>query len=352
MGIQSGQIRLGRIKKGDKNLITDVPGVTVGHTTLSSRLCRTGVTAVLPHGGNLFQNKVKAASYVINGFGKSMGLVQVDELGTIETPLLLTNTLSVGTAATALTKYMLEQNPDIGTRTGTVNCLVTECNDGVLNDIRGLHVTEEHVLGALHRAGPEFEEGSVGAGTGMVCQGLKGGIGSASRLLRLDDTEYTVGALVMSNFGFPGELLIDGMRVGRDLLPQIEARQAALAQPQAPLPEKDLGSIIIILATDLPMNERQLKRAAKRSVVGLARTGSCLGNGSGDICVAFTTANQVPHYSEKKILPAAMLHDDCMDDVFRAAAEAVEEAIISSLYHAETTVGCDGTTVFSLRDFL
>lgn len=187
MGINfDSDINLGRIKKGQKNLITDVPGVKVGHVTLNHGEIKTGVTAILPHGGNMFKEKVMASSSVINGFGKSLGLVQIDELGTIETPIIMTNTLSVGTAATGLVKYMLEQNDDIGKTTGTVNSVVVECNDGFLNDIRGLHVKEDHVFEAIENAKEDFEEGSVGAGTGMSCFQLKGGIGSSSRVVELD----------------------------------------------------------------------------------------------------------------------------------------------------------------------
>lgn len=323
--------------RGERDLITDVPGVKVGHVTLKEGDIHTGVTAVLPHGGNCFQDKVMAGVSVINGFGKSVGLIQIQELGTIETPILLTNTLSVGTACEALTRYMLEGNPDIGVTTGTVNCVVTECNDGRLNDIRGLHVRPEHVRQALANAGEDFEEGAVGGGTGMVCLGLKGGIGSASRRVEVDGQTYTVGALVMSNFGAPGNLIIGGKHydtnLGRD-------------------ERKDEGSIIMLLATDIPLNERQLSRLAKRSMVALGRVGSYCGNGSGDIAIAFTTANRLPHYSEKNILETRMFYDENIDRVFVAGVEAVEEAIISSLYHAETTTGVRGNCYLGLRDFV
>lgn len=323
--------------RGERDLITDVPGVKVGHVTLKEGDVHTGVTAVLPHGGNCFQDKVMAGVSVINGFGKSVGLIQIQELGTIETPILLTNTLSVGTACEELTRYMLEGNPDIGVTTGTVNCVVTECNDGRLNDIRGLHVRPEHVREALANAGEDFEEGAVGGGTGMVCLGLKGGIGSASRRVEVDGQTYTVGALVMSNFGAPGNLIIGGKHydtnLGRD-------------------ERKDEGSIIMLLATDIPLNERQLSRLAKRSMVALGRVGSYCGNGSGDIAIAFTTANRLPHYSEKNILETRMFYDENIDRVFVAGVEVVEEAIISSLYHAETTTGIRGNCYLGLRDFV
>lgn len=323
--------------RGERDLITDVPGVKVGHVTLKEGDVHTGVTAVLPHGGNCFQDKVMAGVSVINGFGKSVGLIQIQELGTIETPILLTNTLSVGTACEELTRYMLEGNPDIGVTTGTVNCVVTECNDGRLNDIRGLHVRPEHVREALANAGEDFEEGAVGGGTGMVCLGLKGGIGSASRRVEVDGQTYTVGALVMSNFGAPGNLIIGGKHYDTNL-----GREE----------RKDEGSIIMLLATDIPLNERQLSRLAKRSMVALGRVGSYCGNGSGDIAIAFTTANRLPHYSEKNILETRMFYDENIDRVFVAGVEAVEEAIISSLYHAETTTGIRGNCYLGLRDFV
>ncbi len=323
--------------RGERDLITDVPGVKVGHVTLKEGDIHTGVTAVLPHGGNCFQDKVMAGVSVINGFGKSVGLIQIQELGTIETPILLTNTLSVGTACQELTRYMLEGNPDIGVTTGTVNCVVTECNDGRLNDIRGLHVRPEHVREALANAGEDFEEGAVGGGTGMVCLGLKGGIGSASRRVEVDGQTYTVGALVMSNFGAPGNLIIGGKHYDTNL-----GREE----------RKDEGSIIMLLATDIPLNERQLSRLAKRSMVALGRVGSYCGNGSGDIAIAFTTANRLPHYSEKNILETKMFYDENIDRVFVAGVEAVEEAIISSLYHAETTTGVRGNCYLGLRDFV
>ena len=333
-------IKIGRGTPGARNLITDVPGVKVGHVTIRDGAdVNTGVTAILPHEGNIFQEKVMASSCVINGFGKTMGLVQVEELGTIETPIIMTNTLSIGTAANALIKYMLEQNEDIGVKTGTVNPLVCECNDGVLNDIRGLHVKEEHVFQALANCSEDFAEGVVGSGTGMCCLGLKGGIGSASRIVKLDDKEYTVGALVMSNFGGAGRLMIEGRHMGQEIKDKLEAQQ-------------DKGSIIMLIATDIPLSERQLKRVARRAGVGLARTGSYYGNGSGDIAIAFTTANRVPHYSKTAVMEMKMISDNKIDPVFDMAAEAVEEAIISSLYHAETTTGRAGKVKYGLRDFL
>jgi D-aminopeptidase len=342
--------------KGRKNLITDVPGVTVGQVTLKDGEINTGVTAVLPHGGNMFKQKVMAGVSVINGFGKSAGLIQVEELGTIETPIILTNTLSVGTAVTTLVKEAISQNPDIGVTTGTVNSLVTECNDGRLNDIRGLHITEDHVLQALRSAGTDFEEGAVGGGTGMVCLGLKGGIGSSSRQVTIDGHDYTVGALVMSNFGSAGNLVIGGKHFDTRLAKLENAKKAESnlngSASNGANDNKDKGSIIMLIATDIPLNERQLKRVAKRAMISLGRVGSYSGNGSGDIAIAFTTANKMPHYSDVNILPIKMFYDENIDKVFEPAVEAVEEAIISSLYHAETTTGVRGNRYMGLRDFL
>ncbi len=328
-----------KFPKGKRNLISDVPGVKVGHVTLKDeeKFIHTGVTAILPHEGNLFQEKVAAGACVINGFGKSAGLVQIEELGTIETPILMTNTLSVGAGLNGLIQYMLAQNEDIGVSTGTVNCVVTECNDGELNDIRGMHVKEEHVLQALSAADETFAEGGVGGGTGMCCMGLKGGIGSASRMITCNEKEYTLGAIVMSNFGVLGNLRIDGKRI-------------ETALPKEEKPEK--GSVIIVLATDIPLSDRQLKRVAKRATVGLARVGSFLGNGSGDIAIAFSNGNIVPHYSKEDVLATKMFHDNAMDKLFDATAEVVEEAVISSLYHAETTKGIRNKVLYGLREFI
>ncbi len=332
-------------KNGKLNKITDVPGVKVAHVTIKDGEINTGVTAILPHEGNLFRDKPAAGAAVLNGFGKSMGIIQLEELGCLETPIIMTNTLSVGTAATALTKYMLERNKDIGVDTGTVNCLVTECNDGRLNDIRGLHVTEEHVLEALAKAeaaDADFDEGAVGGGTGMCCLGFKGGIGSASKLVKIGEKTFTVGSIVMSNFGGAGNLVIGGRHIGEELEPERLKRESA-----------DKGSIIMITATDIPMTSRQLTRVARRAAVALGRTGSIMGNGSGDISIAFSTANRMPHYLEgDEFVRIAALHEDSIDKVFTAAIDATEEAIISSLWHAETTKGVRGNVYYGLRDFL
>ena len=343
MGIESEWknrgIRVGKLPCGPLDKISDVPGVTVGHCTLSDGEVQTGVTALLPHPGDIFHDKVMAASHVINGFGKTTGLVQIEELGTLETPILFTNTLSVGTVETALVKYMLDRNPDICETTGSVNPVVCECNDSGLNDIRGLHVTEENVWAALADCRADFAEGAVGAGRGMRCHGLKGGIGSASRVVELDGKPYTIGALVLSNHAVFDDLVVAGTPI------------QTLLDASIP-PHEDKGSIITVLATDIPLSERQLRRLCHRALVGLSRTGSFCGNGSGEIVIAFTTANRVPHYSEKAILPMGMLHDDAINPLFRAVAECVEESVLSSLLHAETVTGHHGRTVRCLSDLL
>ena len=340
MGLENTTYTIGHGKRGKRNLITDVPNVTVGHVTLSDAGdMHTGVTVIRPHSGNLFEQKVMAASYVFNGYGKTIGLVQIDELGTLETPIVMTNTLSVGTAATALVKYMMSENPDIGREAGTVNPVVCECNDGSLSDIRALFVKEEHVFEAIQNCTPDFAEGAVGAGTGMSCLGFKGGIGSASRVVTLDGKEYVIGALVLSNFGNAGRLMIDGRQVGRQIQERIENTP-------------DKGSIIMIIATNIPLSERQLKRVAKRAGVGLSRTGSYMGHGSGDIAIAFSTANQIPLRTDTDFLSMQVLADSKIDPVFDMTAEAVEEAIVSSLYHAETTVGREGKVRRGLREYL
>ena len=339
MGIENIKLKIGKLQKGKNNLITDVKGVKVGHKTLDNGNIKTGVTAIIPHSDNIFREKLICSSYVINGFGKSVGLVQINELGTLETPIILTNTLSVGTCSTALVKYMLKENDDIGVTTGTVNPVVCECNDGYLNDIRGLHVKEEDVFDAIENAEINFKEGNIGAGTGMSCYQLKGGIGSASRVLKLDDKEYTIGSLVFSNFGLKEDLLVDGIKVGEKILEKESE-------------ELEKGSIIIILATDIPMNERQLKRIAKRVPIGLARTGSHIGNGSGDIVIAFSTANRIKHYEYRDIVSIKIINENIIDKVFRGVIECVEEAVISSLLHSEKTIGTSEHKRESLKKYI
>jgi D-aminopeptidase len=292
---------------------------------------QTGVTAIRFHGGDHFRDKLPAASAVFNGFGKSIGLMQVDELGQVETPVLLTNTLSVGVAATALVRRAIAENPEIGRRTSTVNPVVFECNDGFLNDIQALRLGEADALAALDGCAEDFARGAVGAGRGMSAYGFKGGIGTASRRLRLDDASFHLGALVLANFGRLPDLAIGGDQVGR--------RLAAAAAAHSP-PER--GSVIVVLATDVPLEHRQLRRVAMRAVVGLVRTGSYLGHGSGDIALAVSTAEPLRHGERRDLLPRRMLNENRIDMLFRAAAEATEDAVIDALFCAEDVVGRDG----------
>ena len=279
---------------------------------------------------------------MINGFGKSIGLVQIDELWTIETPILLTNTFGVGTCLNALTKKMLEDNPDIGDTTGTVNSIVAECNDGVLNNIRKMSITEENAIEALEDASLDFKQGNIGAGSGMVCFGLKGGIGSSSRLVNLYSKDYTVGILVLSNFGSMENLTMYGNRIGHEINKKLHLSHN----------EPDKGSIIIVLATDIPLSARQLKRVLKRTQSGIARTGGYAGNGSGEIAIGFSTANFITHYPSETTIKLEIVHDDLLDSVFSAAVEATEEAIINSLLFSSTTIGRNNTIIHSLNEFI
>lgn len=335
-------IIIGKMETGQRNAITDVGAVKVGHVTLDDASIKTGVTAILPHEGNIFKEKVVATSHVINGFGKTAGTIQIEELGNIETPLILTNTLSVGTAHSALVEYMLKDNEDIGVSTGTVNPVVCECNDGYLNDIRGMHVKREHVFEALENTDKDFYEGAVGAGTGMSCYGLKGGIGTASRLVKIGSETFTVGILVLSNFGTKEDLTINGVKAGEIIT---EKEKSYIA-------EEDKGSIIMVLATDIPMTHRQLKRICKRAGVGLSRTGSFWGNGSGDVVIGFTTANRIKHYEEEAVIGIKAFNENKINDVFRAVKEATEEAILNALICADTTEGRDGHIRHSLKEYI
>ena len=335
-------------EKGVSNQITDVAGVSVGHHTLSDAEVQTGATAILPHQGNMFLNKCVAAVDVINGFGKSVGLMQLEELGQLETPILLTNTLSVGTASDALIKYMLKDNPLIGAN-GTVNPLVMECNDGYLNDIRAQHITAEHVCAALENTTTDFEQGSVGAGRGMSAYKLKGGIGSASRLLTFADEQYTIGALVLSNMGRLEDFCLYSPELKGNLQELLDLEQQRIELSlNSELDVPDKGSIIMIIATDLPLDARQLKRVARRSVVGLAKTGSQLGTGSGDLCLAFSTANQIAHQGDA-IEASSRFSDAHIDAVFDASIEAIEEAILNSMWHAQSVTGHQNNTRISLK---
>ena len=323
----------GVLQPGPLNAITDVPGVKVGQKTLvSGNDIRTGVTAILPHAGNIFQDKVPAAVYVGNGFGKLVGTTQVAELGNIETPIVLTNTLGVPVAADALIGYTLALPGNDGV--GSVNPVVGETNDGYLNDIRGRHVTRRDVLDAIaSAAGGKVAQGNVGAGTGTMAFGFKGGIGTSSRKLPASLGGHVVGVLVQTNFG--GVLSVDGVQVGKAL------RKHYLSDELNDSPD---GSCMIVVATDAPLDARNLERLAKRAMLGLARTGGIASNGSGDYVIAFSANDSVriAHESDSPLRQATVLRNDAMSPLFMAAIEATEEAILNSLFHAEAMVGRDG----------
>ncbi|WP_449354327.1 DmpA family aminopeptidase [Virgibacillus natechei] len=321
------------LPKGKSNCITDVQDVKVGHVTLYEKLAEatticTGVTAILPHGGNLFNQKTHAASAVLNGYGKTTGLVQMEELGLLESPILLTNTFSVGAVWQGALKYMIDENREIGDSTSTINLVVGECNDSYLNSIRHQAIKPKHAVQAIKNAtnNPALE-GAIGAGKGMVCFGYKGGIGTASREVTAGGENYTVGCLVLSNFG--------------------KREQALFADWNEREMNTPDGSIMMVIATDAPLYDRQLKRLAKRCGAGLARTGSYMDNGSGDIAIAFSTANTYAHNRNVAVESLDFIRDDhpLMNQLFQAVTETTEEAIISSLTHAETTEGRNGRVV-------
>ncbi len=328
-------VTVGILRPGPLNAITDVAGVTVGQVTLPrSKDVNTGVTAILPHGGNLFQDKVPAGFVAYNAFGKFMGSTQVAELGEIETPILLTNTLNVAEAGAASVEWTLAQTGNEEVR--SVNAVVGETNDGMLNDIRGRHVTIADARRAIEsaKAGP-VEEGAVGAGTGTVAFGFKAGIGTSSRKLPASLGGWTVGVLVQANYG--GVLTIAGVPVGvklgrYDYRQQVEERKAD-------------GSVVIVIATDAPLSDRNLRRVAERAFGGIARTGSSFSNGSGDYAIAFSTSDAVRRTAAKRNAVAAVddLPNDRMSPLFQATIEATEEAALNALFKAQTVVGNRGT---------
>jgi len=326
---------------GTRNAITDVAGVLVGQVTITEGSdVRTGVTAILPHAGNMFQDKVAGAVFVYNAFGKLVGSTQVNELGQIETPIVLTNTLSVWDAASALTAWTLAQPGNQDVR--SVNPVVGETNDGWLNDIRGFHVKAEHVKRALQEAsdGP-VEEGSVGAGEGTIAFGWKGGIGTSSRHLPDASGGYTVGVLVQTNFG--GRLTIAGVPVWKKLQPTIQRAQTLNPAAAQPRQNPADGSCMIVVATDAPLDSRQLRRLAARAILGMARAGSTGSNGSGDFAIAFSTTNRISAAASRG--PGiSLLSEDALSPLFEAAIDATEEAIDDSLLKTQTVTGRDGHT--------
>jgi D-aminopeptidase len=330
----------GTLTPGPLNAITDVAGVRVGHTTIvEGDTVRTGVTAILPHDANLFQEKVAGAVFVGNAFGKLAGSTQVNELGTIETPIVLTNTLAVGTAVDAVVRWTLAQPGNENVR--SVNALVGETNDGTLNDIRGMHVTRDHVTAAIANArSGAVDEGAVGAGSGTIAFGWKGGIGTSSRTVKIGAETWTLGVLVQSNYG--GKLVINGVPVWKELSPPRE-RQVP-AHPIARLPDPGDGSCMIVVATDAPVDARTLQRIAARAVFALARTGSTYSNGSGDFAIAFSTHASQRVTSATTPQPRTVLPPDAVSGLFEATLDAAEEAVDNSLLRA-TDVTANGRTI-------
>jgi D-aminopeptidase len=340
-------ITIGNYTPGPFNAITDVPGVKVGHQTLISGdgvlkpgqgPVRTGVTVIIPR-DDVWHKKVAAGSFVLNGTGEMTGLAWLAESGFLEYPIALTNTLNVPRVANGVMSWMIKQYPAIGIEDDTLTPVVAECDDGRLNDIQGRHVSEQDVMAALDGAvsGP-VKEGTVGAGTGMVSYGFKGGIGTASRRLPEKEGGFTVGVLVNANHGRKPELVVGGVPVGK----LYEAPTAAAAML---VPGQSEGSIIIVIATDAPLDGRQLTRLAKRASLGLARTGSTARHGSGDFMLAFSTANVIPHYPQASTYTLTHLADTHLNPLITATVEATEEAILNALTMATTVVGRDGHRV-------
>lgn len=328
---------------GPKNAISDVPGVTVGHITLvegEGKLVpgqgpvRTGVTAVLPHGGNLYAAPVAAAAHVINGFGKATGLAQLEELGVLEAPILITSTLNVGLVWDAAVQFLIDRNPEAAISSPTPSPVVLECHDGFLNDAQGRHVRVEHVYSAIKDAGSSVIEGCVGAGTGMTAYGFKSGVGTASRRLATKQGSYTVGCLAVPNCGRRGDLIMGGVPIGRLIK---ESKTTTLERSRS-----EDGSIVVVLGTDAPLSSRQLGRIARRAVVGVGRTGSVVSHGSGDFVIAFNTTPRETHKAKERSFHKEQLYDHRLTPLFGAAVEATEEAILNALCMATSMTGRDG----------
>lgn len=336
-------IAIGTLPVGPLNAITDVAGVRVGHCTVSwgepdlptgTGPARTGVTAVFPHDGDLFHERVVAGAYVANGVGELVGITPIREWGLIETPLLLTNSQSVGLVYDSAVRWMMAHDPVVGIEDAAMP-VVGECDDSLLNDMRGMHVLAEHVDEALNSAcGGPVAEGCVGAGTGMTCFDFKSGIGTSSRLVTVYGDPFTVGVLALANFGDRGRLSIAGAPVGREIADLMPSGHVE-------------GSCVVVLATDAPLSSRQCERLAKRCSLGLAAIGSYAGDGSGEIMVAFSTARRIPRVSTA-LLPAARVGDDAINGLFEAAVDATSEAVINALCMAETTVGRGGAVSYAL----
>lgn len=338
-------ITVGHLPTGRLNKITDVPGVRVGHATIDTDRQKTGVTVILPAEGNLFTRPLTAACHVINGFGKTAGLMQVQELGTLETPIALTGTLNVGKIHDALVSYTIEQCAAEGKACRSVNPVVGETNDGILSCNNDRPSDKTHLDAAIASACEDFSEGDVGAGKGTICFGLKGGIGSASRVMEIGGRTFTMGALVQTNFGCVENLRIDGLPVGEAVVDMI--REEAEARAKAMTGQDDIGSIMIVVGTDLPVSELQLGRILRRATVGLARTGSYVGHGSGDVVIGFSTANR--RGGDEAIRTVEIVSNGRLETAFNAVAECVEEAIYNSMAAADTVTGFNGRDLVTLR---
>lgn len=340
MNLDDLKIRIGELQRGKYNNLCDIKGVKVGHVNIDDVGVHTGVSAVLISEENPYLKPLNAGVYVLNGFGKSTGLMQIEELGEMESHIILTNTLGVGSAIEGLIRWNIEDLKSHGVELKSFNALVCECNDSKHNDIAKRSIQPEHVSSAIKNAKQgsfDFEQGSVGAGRGMTCHGLKGGIGSASRIFQTGGVSYTMGALVLSNYGVMKDFTIDGHNIGREItMMEYQKRKKKLSE------DTDKGSIIMIMATDMPLTSRQIKRVLKRGSIGLARTGSHLGNGSGDVLVGFSTSNvrdrelycKSGDISDIKDCQFRFINDSKLDIVFRAFSECVEEAILNSMLYA------------------
>ena len=338
--IEDFGLSIGELQRGERNKISDVEGVSVGHRTLASGNVNTGITVIQPGECNIFKQKLTAAAHVFNGFGKTSGLVQIDELGQLESPVVLTNTLCVGRVHDAVVEYMIKRCEREGMALKSFNPVIGECNDSFLNQITKRTLTFDDVFAAFNATGSDFPEGDVGAGKGTSCHQLKGGIGSSSRLFSIRNRKYVLGVLVQSNHGLLKDLVINGRRIGREIGEKLKVEQA-----------EEKGSIIIVLAADLPVSSRQLKRICKRTQTGLARLGSFMGHGSGEIVIGFSTAQTDHKKCENLSKVSKIIRDDELDISFRAAAEATEEAVLKSMLNASTVTGYKGNRRYSLREF-
>lgn len=345
-------INIGEFKTGKLNKITDVEGLKVGHFNLLDNDSNTGITVISPS-DDIYFNPMIAGIKVINGFGKTVGLMQIEELGEIESPILLTNTLSVGEVSSGLVNYMVDKMKSKDYNLKSFNPIVAECNDSNHNKIWLNKIKSSDVFKAFDNLCIDFEEGCVGAGRGMTCHNLKGGIGSSSRVFSILDKDYTIGSLVLSNHGRLSDLKIQNREIGKEILEKIKNEKEKYEK------ESDKGSIIIIMATDMPLSSRQIKRVLNRANVSLARLGSHLGHGSGDVCIGFSTANvqnREKYYREQKLedsfLKFSYYQDIVLDNIFRAFIECVEESILNSLITSKSAINLNGERTRTLLEFI